>query len=114
MIELIFLLLFGHALADFSLQGDPMAKGKNRNKKPDYIPEGQKFIPCWHYWMSAHSLIHGGVVYLATGGNLLCGLIETISHFLIDFAKCENWTNPNQDQMLHVVFKAAYVCIIFV
>ena len=34
-LELIFYLLCGHALADFSLQTDAMAKGKNRNRKID-------------------------------------------------------------------------------
>lgn len=42
-------LLMGHALADFSLQTDTMAKGKNRNRKPDMsvVPPGQKYQPTW-------------------------------------------------------------------
>jgi hypothetical protein len=108
MIELFFKLLVAHALADFSLQGDAMAKGKNRNRKPDYIPDGQKLIPCWPYWLSAHAFIHGGAVYIVTG-SLLLGSIETVAHWAIDFAKCENWTNPHQDQILHIVCRIGYV-----
>jgi hypothetical protein len=108
MIELFFKLLVGHALADFALQSDTMAKGKNRHNKPDYIPDGQKFVSCWFYWMGAHSLIHGGVIYLITG-SLFFGIFETIAHFLIDFVKCENKINPNQDQLLHLGCRFFYL-----
>ena len=105
--ELFFLLMVGFALADFALQGDAMAKGKNRNKKPDYIPEGQKYMPCWYFWLGAHGLIHGGAVYFVTG-SLLLGVTETILHFVIDFIKCENITNPYQDQLLHLLCRLMY------
>ena len=108
MVELFFKLLIAHALADFSLQTDSMAKGKNRNKKPDYIPEGQKFVPCWPYWLSAHALISGGAVYLVTN-SLFIGMFETVAHWLIDFAKCENLTTPDQDQALHIICRIGYV-----
>jgi hypothetical protein len=111
MINTLFLLLCGHALADFVLQTDIMAKLKNRHNKPDNIPNGQKYIPCWGYWLTAHSLIHGGIVYLITG-NIMFGLIETASHWLIDFLKCENVTNPNQDQFFHIFLKIVY-CLPF-
>jgi len=45
MILMMFKFLMCHALADFVLQSDTMAKGKNRNRKPDYIPEGAKYAP---------------------------------------------------------------------
>ena len=108
MIERLFLLICGHALADFSLQTDVMAKLKNWKNTPDWIPDGQKYVPCWHYWMLSHSLIHGGIVYLITG-NILFGFIETISHFGIDSLKCANKTNPNQDQFLHIACKIIYL-----
>ena len=105
--DLLFLLFAGFALGDFALQGDAMAKGKNRNRKPDYIPEGQKYMPCWYFWLGAHGFIHGGIVYLITG-SLFLGVFETIMHFVIDFMKCENWTNPYQDQLLHFVCRMMY------
>lgn len=99
-LTILFKLIIGHALADFSLQTDAMAKGKNRNRKPDYIPEGQKYMPTWYYWLSAHALIHAGAVWLITGMPILA-LFQFITHWIIDFVKCENWTNPHQDQFLH-------------
>ena len=108
MITTFILLMMAHALADFSLQGDAMAKGKNRNRKPDYVPEGQKLMPCWPYWLSAHALISGGAVYLVTG-SIYLGCAEVILHFIIDFIKCENWTNPHIDQALHILCRIGYV-----
>lgn len=105
MIELIFYLLCGHALADFALQSDVMAKGKNRHNIP-IIPKGQKLVPCWFYWLIAHSLIHGlCVVWLTSPYTLgfMYGVFATVAHFVIDFAKCENWTNPHTDQILHML-----------
>ena len=110
-LDLLFKLLVGHALADMALQIEPMAKGKNRNYKPDYIPKGQKFVACWPYWLSAHALIHGGCVYGATGSVYL-GIAETFFHWIIDFMKCESWTNPHQDQLLHFVCKIVYIIIL--
>jgi len=106
-IRILFLLLFVHAVSDFALQSDSMAKGKNRHSKPDFIPKGQKYVPCWPYWLSAHAMIHAGMVYLVTG-SLLLGAFEFIFHWVVDFAKCENMTNPNQDQFLHFAIKIIY------
>lgn len=108
MIKILFLLLCGHALADTALQTEIMAKLKNRHNKADYVPKGQKYVPCWPYWLSAHALIHGGIVYLITA-NLWFGLIETAAHWIIDFLKCENKTNPHQDQLLHFLCKLIYL-----
>lgn len=108
--ELLFYLLVGHALADFSLQTDVMAKGKNRNRMidPDMLPPGQQHMPCWPYWLSAHALIHGGMVALITGIWQL-GLIETVVHWIIDFTKCDNRISVHEDQILHFCCKLIYV-----
>ena len=111
MIELLFYLLAGHALADYVLQTDIMAKCKNRQAEI-YKTVGPNF-PGWCYWLSAHALIHGGTVALITGIWWL-GLIETVAHWLIDFAKCENKINIHQDQFLHIVCKFVYLLIVFV
>ena len=108
---MIFRLFFGHFLADFAFQTDIMAKMKSRHNKPDWIPQGQKYVPTWHYWLTAHAFIHGGVLYLLTG-NLLIGGLETILHWIIDLLKCENITNPHIDQMLHFLCKLAYIPIL--
>ena len=104
-----FLLLVGHALADFALQGPAMAKGKNRHRKTD-PPPGAKYQPTWHYWLSAHALIHGGAVYLVTGSVWL-GIAETIAHTVIDFGKCENWYGIHTDQAAHIGCKIIWTLL---
>jgi hypothetical protein len=101
-------LLMGHAIADFGLQSDSMAKGKNRNVSPIYIPPGQKLQICWPYWLCAHGLIHGAMVTLITG-NVWLGLIESIFHSAIDFGKCENCYGIHEDQAMHLLCKVLYV-----
>lgn len=103
---MFFLLLAGHALADFPLQAGPMATEKSRHSTTDL----QKAVP-WYYWLTAHSLIHGGAVYLVTQ-SLTLGLLETVVHWLIDFAKCEGWTNIHMDQALHVGCKLLWCVLI--
>lgn len=110
MIETLFRLLFAHALTDFGLQPEAMCKGKNRNISSGYVPQGQKYVACWRYWLSAHALICGGGVYWATG-SLTLGIAETILHWMIDFAKCENITNPNQDQAIHLICRLIYMVL---
>ena len=108
MLELAFLLIVGHALADFVLQTDVMAKWKNRHNAPTEIPDYQKYVPCWPYWLTSHALVHGGAVYLITG-SLFLGTVETVLHWGIDFIKREGWTDPNEDQALHFVCKVGYL-----
>lgn len=109
-LTLFFMLLIGHALADFALQSTDMAKGKNRHNKV-IPPKGQKYVACWPYWMSAHSLIHGGAVWFCTGMVGL-GLAETVVHFLTDMVKCEGHTNPHGDQLIHLACKVLWVIIV--
>ena len=102
-------LLAGHCLSDTSLQTNAMGGGKNRNKGIDYtrVPAGQKPLNLWYMWLTHHSCIHGLVVYLLTQ-NVYLGMIETLSHWIIDFFKCENKYGPHIDQMLHLLFKLGY------
>ena len=104
--ETFILLIFGHALADFVLQSETMAKGKNRNRKvdPSVIPPGQKFQPSWFYWLTAHAATHGAAVYIVTG-SLTLALLETGFHWLIDFGKCESWYGIHTDQAAHISCK---------
>jgi len=109
--SLLFALLICHALADYPLQGDAIAKGKNRHNPPFGIPPGQKPVAVWFHYLTAHALIHAGFVWLLTG-SVIFGLVEFALHWFIDFAKCENWTNPHTDQLLHIACKIAYVLIL--
>jgi len=113
MIELFVYLIMGHALADFSLQTQPMAEGKNRNRPVDLskIPPGQKIQTVWPYWMGAHCLIHGGMVALITGYFAL-GVCEVVAHLMIDILKCENRTGIHTDQALHFFCKIVWVLLV--
>jgi hypothetical protein len=104
---LLFKLMIGHALADYPLQNDAMAKGKNRHNPPYGLPPGQKPCQVWFHYLIAHALIHAGVVWIITG-SVGFALAELVLHWMIDFAKCENWTNPHQDQLLHIGCKVVY------
>lgn len=108
-IETLFKLICGHALADFVLQPDAMGYGKNRNDK--IHDKEQSLFPHWYYWMTAHALVHGGMVYLITN-SLVLGLVETAIHWVTDFAKCEGWIGLHTDQGIHIGCKVAYTFFI--
>ena len=110
MFELLFKLIIGHAVADFVLQPTSMAKGKCRHYKSD-SSKGNNAGPNWYYWLTAHALVHGGMVWFITG-NPVFGLVELILHWFFDYAKCENWTNIHTDQLLHILCKVAYTIFI--
>ena len=101
-IELFFALMIGHAIADYPLQGDFLAKGKNhRNPIPGIA---------WWIILPAHALIHGGAVWVVTGSSAL-GIAEVIIHCGIDWLKCDERTSFVTDQALHVACKVAWVLI---
>ena len=101
-----FQFLVGHAAADFVFQPQAMGKGKDRNSEIHREVDVVDFPP-WFIWLTAHSLIHGGAVFLVTGYATL-GAVEVLLHWIIDFAKCEGWLSFWQDQAFHVGCKVAY------
>ena len=98
--ELLFRMLFSHVLGDFILTTEALSRYKNRNLDR---PSG---VPGWGYWLTAHAFLHGGLVYFATGSWLVAMYIFTM-HWVIDYAKCDDKINANQDQILHLA------CILF-
>ena len=100
-VGLFFLMLFAHALADYPLQGDFLSRAKNRASALPGVP--------WYQAMGAHTLIHGGFVYLITG-SITLGILEVASHFIIDDLKCTGEIDFNLDQALHVLCKMIWVC----
>jgi len=103
MIYNLFLFLVGHAVCDYALQTDWIAKSKSRHSGPPPAYDPKLHGPIqkiWPYVLSAHALIHGGAVFLITGSVFL-GIAETFSHWVIDFGKCEKWYGIHTDQLLH-------------
>ena len=108
--ELLFLFLVGHAVADFVLQPEAMGVNKSRRRyQSAQHPEG---FPPWGIWLSAHALTHGGAATLACG-DWTVGVLETALHAFIDHTKCEGRITFLQDQALHVLCKILYVLFLF-
>lgn len=99
---MLFLLVAGHALADYPLQGPFLSEAKNRN-----TAIGKMF---WPHALFAHSMIHGGAVLLITG-SLWLALAEVCIHAVTDWLKCENKLTLNADQAIHLACKLAWALI---
>ena len=100
--ELFALLIFGHAMADYPLQGDFLAKAKNRFAPLAGTP--------WYQALGAHAAIHAGSVGIITG-SLFLSVCEFIAHCLIDDAKCAGRLTFNQDQALHIACKVLWIAL---
>ena len=101
-------LLLGHALADFPLQGEFLAVGKDRHANLSQVTGGKAWPPSiWLYCLTVHALIQSAAVWIVTGSVVLC-LVEFVLHWFIDWAKSEELTNFYSDQCLHIVCKAIY------
>lgn len=98
-------LLAGHALCDYPLQGDFLARAKNRFAALPGVP--------WYQALGAHAIIHGAAVALITGMPLL-GLAEALCHAIIDDMKCAGRISFNGDQAMHVFCKAVWVTVALV
>lgn len=96
---LLIALLAAHALCDYPLQGDFLAKAKNRTAPIPGVP--------WWQALGAHSVIHGGAVALITGIWWL-GVAEAVIHWLTDDAKCRGELAFNQDQAVRVACKVTW------
>mgnify|MGYP002402504291 CR=1 FL=1 len=101
--ETFLLLLAGHFVADYPLQGEFLAKAKNRKNPLPGTP--------WYQGLMAHSAIHGGIVGVVTGSMWL-GLAEFVLHCVIDDAKCSGKISFDMDQALHFACKALWVALI--
>lgn len=93
-----------HALADFPLQGEYLAKQKSRRQADS--------PGVWIIALSAHCAIHAGGVWLVSG-SLAFGAVEGFLHFLIDLGKGEGKFGFVTDQILHMGCKLAYTFLLF-
>lgn len=101
-LELFAALVIAHAVCDYPLQGDFLARAKNRALPIPGVP--------WFQALGAHALMHAGAVWLLTG-SIWLGVVEFVAHSLIDDAKCTGKIGFNTDQALHVVCKAVWAII---
>lgn len=95
-------LLCAHALCDFALQSDAMARGKARSSAPGPVP--------WWAWLCSHSMIHAGAVLAVTGSPVLAAC-EAVAHGLTDFLKCEKLISFGEDQAVHAACKIAWTVL---
>jgi hypothetical protein len=92
-----------HALADFPLQGDYIAKQKSRAQADSFS--------VWVIALAAHSVIHAGGVWLVSG-SLAFGIAELGAHALIDAYKGEGRFGIVADQSLHLACKVVYALLL--
>lgn len=106
--EMFFALVIGHAVADYPLQADFLARGKNHRAALPGVP--------WVICLSMHALVHAGAVWAITGSAAL-GLTEFAAHVVIDYGKCDGWYGDGErafwtDQALHVLTKAVLLAAV--
>lgn len=99
--SVLFLLLAGHALADYPLQGDWLSRAKNHTLEP---VSGEVV---WPLALISHALIHALMVYIATW-SLGIACAELVAHTVIDYSKCDGRLSYNQDQIFHILCKLVY------
>lgn len=100
---LFFAFAIAHALADYPLQGDYLARMKVRDQAGNPME--------WFIALTAHSLVQAGGVWIVSGSPLL-GLVELCLHWLIDLGKGEGKFGYLVDQLLHLACKLAYVVVL--
>ena len=106
MIFLVFFkLLIGHALCDFPLQGDFLARGKNHKNPLPSVP--------WYWCLGAHALLQAGAVFYVTG-SLVLALAELFLHASIDMWKSNGKINFDTDQCLHILCKVAWCAVLLI
>lgn len=100
--SMFFALVVWHVLADYPLQGDFLAKAKNRTAPVPGVP--------WWQALGAHSLIHAAGVACITHSAWLA-LVEFCAHAWIDDMKCRGRITFNVDQAMHIYCKALWALI---
>jgi len=104
MLGMLFLLLMAHAVTDFGLQSEWMARAKNFRVPPSLPPPGQRPNVVWPFVLLAHALINAAGVYVVTQ-RMGFAVFECVAHFGIDLLKCYGGTDVYRDQFLHLSTK---------
>jgi len=103
---IFYAMLVGHALCDYPLQGDFLARGKNHRAPIPGVP--------YQWCLFAHAGIHAGAVAFLTSWWL--GTFEFVAHAFIDFDKCDGRFGEGErafsiDQFLHIGCKFIWVLL---
>jgi hypothetical protein len=107
-VVLFLALCVGHALCDFPLQGDFLARAKN-HRAPVAAANGSAFP--WWIALTAHAAIQAGAVALLMHSPTF-GLLEFGAHWMIDYGTSEGRTGGYAgDQFAHVACKALWVVL---
>lgn len=104
-VTVLFLMMCGHAVADYALQSDFIAQAKNHKTELGKI--------FWVHVLPAHALVHGLAVYMATGIVWL-GMAESLIHAATDYAKSDGRISLNLDQAIHYGCKLAWAAVYIV
>jgi hypothetical protein len=103
-LEMLWWLIVGHFVADYTFQSDFVAKFKSRTNSLTAVP--------WYYVLTSHVLTHSAMVGVLTGSAWI-SVAEAVVHFGLDFAKCEGRTNIHVDQAGHILCKVLWVVVLF-
>lgn len=96
--EMAWRLFSAHAIGDMALQSEWMAKHKHEPE--DY----------WFSVLSAHAIICGACVSIATGVWWL-GCLEAIWHWVTDYASTHKWISFKWDQVSHLTAKVVWFAV---
>lgn len=107
--EIMFALVFWHALADFALQTDWLQLAKS-HRTAEGAAKADFGAPVWPLALSAHAIIHAGGVAFITG-SISLGVGEFFAHAAIDYMKSDERFGIYADQVLHLLCKAAWAAI---
>ena len=115
MLQLAFWLVAAHALCDFALQPDAMARGKNQ-RAGVILPRDRRDHPAWFHWLAAHATIRGAGVAAALtlmgrADLWWLGVAEAVLHGGIDYLKSDRRIGMTTDQLLHLACKGAWVAV---
>lgn len=97
---LALVLVSGHFLCDYPLQGPYLSEVKNL-----YKPEN-KDLPS-NLLLFGHATIHGAFVAVVTGWAFF-GYMEVIIHYGLDRMKCRGLISFKEDQYAHLFCKLLY------
>ena len=105
-------LLAAHAVTDCLLQDSKLSTVATKKRRKRFNEnEEDSFLrgkdPDWMYWLWSHGCLNGIGVWIVTGSPLL-GMLEAVTHSIIDHFKCEGVYGLHQDQAMHFLCKVIW------